>query len=70
MRFKVIVSRGEDFGFVVECPALPGCVSQGDTVEEALDNIREAIQAWLEAEYGDDIPEHLQHHQEIYEVAI
>ncbi|MEW6202806.1 MAG: type II toxin-antitoxin system HicB family antitoxin [bacterium] len=70
MKFKVIVSKGEDFGYVVECPALPGCVSQGDTVEEALENIKEAIQAWLIAEYGDEIPDQIKQPQEIYEVAI
>lgn len=69
MNFKVIVQKGEDSGFVVECPALPGCVSQGETVDQALENIREAIQAWLAAEYGENIPENLAD-QEIYEVAI
>jgi len=38
----------EDGGFVAECPALPGCVSQGDTVSEALTNIQDAAQGWLE----------------------
>lgn len=70
MKFKVLVSKGEDFGHVVECPALPGCVSQGDTVEDALKNIKEAIQAWLIAEYGDEIPDQIKQPQEIYEVAI
>jgi len=49
MKFKVIVWEDEeDGGYVVECPALPGCVSQGDTVEGALENIKDAIQGWLE----------------------
>jgi predicted RNase H-like HicB family nuclease len=48
MRFKVIVSNGEDGWLVVECPSLPGCVSQGRTVEEALENIKDAIQGCLD----------------------
>ena len=40
----------EDDWIVAECPALPGCVSQGKDEKEALDNIREAITAWLWAE--------------------
>ncbi len=50
MIFHVKLERAEDGWFVVECPALPGCVSQGQTEEEALTNIREAITAWLWAE--------------------
>jgi predicted RNase H-like HicB family nuclease len=46
----VKIEQVEDGCFVVECPALPGCVSQGQNEEEALDNIREAITAWLGAE--------------------
>ncbi|HEY3861737.1 MAG TPA: type II toxin-antitoxin system HicB family antitoxin [Verrucomicrobiae bacterium] len=38
-----------DEGFAIGCPALPGCWSQGKTREEALSNIREAIQLWIEA---------------------
>lgn len=50
MVFHVIMEEAEDGWFVVECPALPGCVSQGKTEAEALSNIKEAIVAWLWAE--------------------
>jgi predicted RNase H-like HicB family nuclease len=50
MIFHVIIEQAEDGWFVVECPALPGCVSQGKDEEEALANIKEAITAWLWAE--------------------
>lgn len=48
MRFLVTLTEGEDEFIVVECPALPECVSQGRTKEEALANIREAIAPSLE----------------------
>ena len=50
MIFHVKMEQAEDGWIVVECPALPGCVSQGHNEEEALANIREAITAWLWAE--------------------
>ena len=50
MRVKVVVHEAEEGGFWAEVPALPGCVSQGDTMDELLANIGEAVQAWLEAE--------------------
>ena len=50
MIFHVKIEKAEDGWLVVECPALPGCVSQGRDEEEALSNIREAITAWLWAE--------------------
>ncbi|MFN2454318.1 MAG: type II toxin-antitoxin system HicB family antitoxin [Pyrinomonadaceae bacterium] len=50
MTFKVILEPGEDGWIVAECPALPGCVSQGRTEPEALSNVREAIELWLETE--------------------
>lgn len=50
MIFHVKMEQAEDGWIVVECPALPGCVSQGKNEEEALNNIREAITAWLWAE--------------------
>jgi predicted RNase H-like HicB family nuclease len=48
--FHVTLDRAEDGWIVAECPALPGCVSQGRDEENALENIREAITAWLWAE--------------------
>jgi len=50
MIFHVTLEHAEDGWIVVECPALPGCVSQGKDEEEALENIKEAITAWLWAE--------------------
>lgn len=47
MRFVVTVERDENGVYVVECPAIPGCVSQGATEEEALENIRDAIEQCL-----------------------
>lgn len=50
MILKVILEPGEDGWIVAECPALPGCVSQGKTEDEAIASIREAIDLWLETE--------------------
>lgn len=50
MKLKVIIERGEDSGFVAHVPALKGCWSQGASKQEALANITEAIEAWLETE--------------------
>ena len=44
MRYTVVLEQEEDGGYVVSVPALPGCVSQGDTRTEALNNVREAIE--------------------------
>ena len=54
MQLMVTLYQDEDDAWVVECPAIPGCVSQGETRSEALDNIREAIALCLEvrAEQG------------------
>ncbi len=58
MIYTVILQREPDGGFVAVVPALPGCVSQGDTRSEALTNIREAMSLYLEdcIESGDPIP--------------
>lgn len=50
MNFHVTLEQAEDGWIVAECPALPGCVSQGADEQEALENIKEAIVAWLWAE--------------------
>ncbi len=47
MKYSVVVHESE-YGFDVSCPALPGCHSQGDTLEEALENIKDAIHTYLE----------------------
>lgn len=48
MKFNVTIDRDEDGVWIVECPSIPGCVSQGETKEEALENIKEAIALCLE----------------------
>lgn len=47
MKFKVIIEKDESGYYVAEIPALPGCVSQGKTIEEVKMNIKEAIKGWL-----------------------
>lgn len=48
MKLHVVIEKDESGYFVAEVPALPGCFSQGKTREEALTNIKEAIEGWLE----------------------
>jgi len=48
MKLLVTIFQDEDGMFVTECPSIPGCISQGGTEEEALDNVREAIKECLE----------------------
>ncbi len=47
MVYRVIIEKGEDFGYVVHCPAIPGCHSQGNTIEEAIENVKDAIRGCL-----------------------
>ena len=56
MKFNVTVDRDEDGMWVVECPAIPGCVSQGASKEEALENIKEAIALCLEVRAEKGMP--------------
>ena len=49
MRFKVVLEPQEEGGYTVYVPSLPGCVSQGETIQEAMDNIKEAIELYLES---------------------
>lgn len=53
---QVIIYPGEDGYWVVECPSLPGCVSQGLTKEEAVANIKEAIRGYVAALEEDNLP--------------
>lgn len=53
---QTLIYRGEDGFWVAECPSLPGCISQGHTREEAIQNIREAIDLYIEALEEDRLP--------------
>lgn len=54
MNLKAILEPGEEGGYTVIVPSLPGCISEGDTREEALKNIRQAIDIYLEPVEDDD----------------
>jgi len=56
MRVRVVLEQDEDGFWAVEVPAMPGCLSQGNTREDALANIREAIEAWLEVMQSKNAP--------------
>ena len=56
MKFNVTIDRDEDGIWVVECPAIPGCVSQGKTKDEALINVQEAIALCLEVRAEQGLP--------------
>ena len=56
MKLIITLDRDETGMVVAECPAIPGCVSQGKTEEEAIENVREAIQACLEARAAQGMP--------------
>ena len=70
MKYRVIIEQDEDGVFVAEVPSLPGCVTQGKTRQEAIENAKEAITAYLEslAAHGEPIPPSVT--EEIVEVAI
>jgi predicted RNase H-like HicB family nuclease len=53
---QVILYRGEDGYWITECPSLPGCISQGETKEEAIANIKEAIEVYIAALEEDGLP--------------
>ena len=70
MKFKVVVRKGMDSGYIVEVPSLPGCFSQGDTIDEALANIHEAITLYTEDMTPEEIDKATSSNPEIYEVAV
>jgi predicted RNase H-like HicB family nuclease len=69
MRLRVLIEQDEDGMYVVECPSLPGCISQGKTREKALENIQDAINGYLESlkKHDEPIPPSIE--EEIVEVA-
>lgn len=56
MKLRVVLEPSEDGGYTALVPSLPGCISEGDTKEKALENIREAIELYLEPVDDDSYP--------------
>lgn len=57
MQIKVAIHPAEEGGFWAEVPALPGCITEGDTMEEVLANLTDAIEGWLEVASNSYVPE-------------
>ena len=70
MKYTVIIEEGRESGYVAYCPALKDCVSQGANKEETVSNIREAIQAYVEALAEDGLPVPTEVGRETVEVEI
>ncbi|MFY9824412.1 MAG: type II toxin-antitoxin system HicB family antitoxin [Thermoanaerobaculia bacterium] len=70
MKYRVFLEQDEDGIYVAEVPALPGCISQGATRAEALANIKEAIEGYIESleEHGEPVP--LPISEELVEIAV
>ncbi|MEF9426161.1 MAG: type II toxin-antitoxin system HicB family antitoxin [Candidatus Mariimomonas ferrooxydans] len=70
MKYRIIIEQDEDGMFVAECPSLPGCVSQGKTRAQAIENIQDAIKGYLESlrKHNEPIPPAIE--EEIIEVAV
>ena len=58
MKFRILIEPDEDGVFVAECPTLPGCIAQGNTREEAIENIKDAIRGYLASleKHGEPVP--------------
>ena len=68
MQYRILIEQDEEGIFVAECPALPGCISQGKTRTEALENIKDAIKGYLESlkKHNEPIPPQI--NEEVVEV--
>ncbi len=67
MKIRAIVHSADEGGFWAEVPALPGCVTQGETIDEVRGNLIEAIELWLDA---GDVPDPLSDQDQVLELAI
>jgi predicted RNase H-like HicB family nuclease len=67
VKIKVVVHEAEEGGYWAEVPALPGCASQGETMDELMENLREAIQGCLSVEVSEPKPGGK---QQIFEIAV
>jgi predicted RNase H-like HicB family nuclease len=70
MQLRVMLEPSEDGGYTVTVPSLPGCISEGDTRDEALVNIREAIQLYLEPVEDDLAARESTDRAELVEIAV
>ncbi len=70
MKFRVLLERDEDGFYVAKVPVLPGCISQGKTREEAIENIKDAIRGYLESlkKHGEPIPPSIE--EELVEIHV
>jgi predicted RNase H-like HicB family nuclease len=70
MKFRVLLERDEDGFYVAQVPVLPGCISQGKTREEAIENIKDAIRGYLESlkKHGEPIPPSIE--EELVEIHV
>ncbi len=70
MRYRVLITQDEDGFYVAECPTLPGCISQGKTRKEAISNIQEAMEGYLESlsKHHEPIPPSIE--EEMIDIAI
>ena len=70
MKYRIFIEQDEDGIFVAECPSLPGCISQGKTRKETIENIQDAIRGYLESldKHNEPIPPSIE--EEIVEVAL
>ena len=69
MKYRILIEQDEDEIFVAECPSLPGCISQGNSRKEVLENIQDAIKGYLESlrKHDEPIPPSIE--EEIVEIA-
>jgi len=69
-KYLVYIEQAEEGGYIVSCPTLPGCVTQGETLQEALDMIKDAIEGYIASlkKHGEPIPEGVEEGVERVEV--
>ena len=69
MKYRILIEQDEDGVFVAECPTLPGCISQGKSRKEVLENIQDAIEGYLESlkKHNEPVPPSIE--EEIVEIA-
>ena len=70
MKYRILIEQDEDGVFVAEVPSLPGCISQGSTRDEAMNNIKEAMQAYIESLQNRNEPIPPSIYEEIIEVSV